>query len=176
MIDELARLEDALKRQYVNNARQDVREALVVASAPPADLVRRLLDLFPNSRITVIAHEERDLADLREATLSHERVRLVRGGTVDLADLAPAAYDLAIIRQPDITFARAAWEVALGAVARELRSDALLALTTDSVADASFLDEVLRSLSYSMLPGTPYTAVPVAFSGVDRYILLYRRG
>ena len=80
MIDELARLEDALKRQYVNNARQDVREVLVVASAPPADLVRRLLDLFPNSRITVIAHEEQDLADLRGATLSHERVRLVRGG------------------------------------------------------------------------------------------------
>ena len=34
-------------------------------------------------------------------------------------------------------------------------------------------DEQMQSLGMTMRPGSPYTVVPVALSGRDRYIMLY---
>jgi hypothetical protein len=90
-----------------------------------------------------------------------------------VAELAPGPYHLLIVRHPDIVMRRNVWEAALAACTVALDPAGLILLTTEQLADAGFIHDTMEARGLQMLPGTPYTAVPVAMTGLDRYILMY---
>ena len=81
--------------------------------------------------------------------------------------------DLIMVRRPDVALRREAWDTGLHAALVELVEGGVLLATTDLLPDAAFIDEIVRSVGLRMRPGTPYSAVAVAFDGSDRYILIY---
>lgn len=176
MSDEITRLFDALERAYPEAARDAVRSALLVAAPETALMVHGLLDLFPDVEITVVGESEDKLDGLRErlsASAETDRVRVLQTRVSDLAEHAAGPYDLALIRRPPETLGRMAQRAAFAACVQALAPDGLLVFTTDVLPDAAYVDEQMQSLGMTMRPGSPYTAVPVALSGRDRYIMLY---
>lgn len=169
-----ARLLDALERAYPEPARAEVEAVLIVATPLAETLLPGLLALFPAAAITVAGEDAAIIETLLAASeQSAGRVRVVRTAIGDLPDAAPGPYDLILVRHPDVSQARTAWGYAFDACASSLAVGGLLVATTDIVPDAGLIDDVLRGLSLEMRPGSPYTPVPVAFSGEDRYIMLY---
>lgn len=176
MSEELARLFDALERAYPEEARGGVRSALVIAAPETALMVSRLLDLFGEAEVTVVGGDADKIAGLRErlsALPEAGRVRIVQASAADLAGHAPGPYDLILIRRPVESLGRMAQRAAFTACTQALAPDGLLVFTNDNLADAAYVDELMQSLNMTMRPGSPYTAVPVALSGRDRYIMLY---
>lgn len=170
MAEEIARLRDVLEQVLTPQARSAPCDVLVVGAVGNAGAVRMLCDLLPQACVTVIDRNEEALKALNGPA---ERLHLISGAAADLTDLAHEAYDLILIRHPDIVLARTAWEATLRACAAALRSGGLLIVTTELLADAAFIDGVLGALALHLREGSPYTAVPVALSGADRYILIY---
>jgi|GEM_PF-1000508 len=176
MSEELVRLFDALERAYSGEARGGVRSALVVAAPETALMVSRLLELFGEAVVTVVGEDESKIAGLQEqlsAPVETGRVRIVQASPADLAGHAPGPYDLILIRRPAESLGRMAQRAVFAACTQALAPDGLLVFTNDNLADAAYVDELMQSLNMTMLPGSPYTAVPVALSGRDRYIMLY---
>ena len=176
MSEELVRLFDALERAYPEEARGGVRSALVIAAPETALMVSRLLDLFGEAEVTVVGGDVDKIAGLRErlsALPEAGRVRIVQASAADLAGHAPGPYDLILIRRPVESLGRMAQRAAFTACTQALAPDGLLVFTNDNLADAAYVDELMQSLNMTMRPGSPYTAVPVALSGRDRYIMLY---
>lgn len=182
MNDEADRLLDAIARLFVPAGRDAIQSILVVGTGSSAAVCRGLLSLFPGARLTAIDPDREALADLVAATLagapSEDALRLqtVTSVLIDLPDHAPSPYGLMIVRHPVITASRAAWGAALRACVHELGEGSTLIVTTESLPDAAFVDALMGSLSLAMLPGSPYTSVPVALTGEDQYILVYRHG
>lgn len=170
MFDELARLRDVLEQVYAPQVRHIPYNALIVGAAGNAETIGMLCDLLPQACLTVIDRDEEALEAISGLS---EQLRIIGGAAADLADLTREAYDLILIRHPDIVLARTAWEATLRACAAALRTGGLLIVTTELLADAAFIDGVLGVLALRLREGSPYTAVPVAPSGVDRYILIY---
>ncbi len=169
MAEELARLRDALEQMLAPQTRSAPCEVLVVGAAGNTGAVKMLCDLLPQARVTIIDRDEEALKTLGPA----DRLRTISGAAADLTNLVPESYDLILIRHPDIVLARTAWEATLRACAAALRTGGLLIVTTELLADAAFIDGVLGALALHLREGSPYTAVPVALSGADRYILIY---
>ncbi len=170
MAEELARLRDALEQMLAPQTRSAPCEVLVVGAAGNAGAVKMLCDLLPQARMTIIDRDEEALKTLEGPA---ERLRMISGAAADLTNLVPESYDLILIRHPDVVLARTAWEATLRACAAALRTGGLLIVTTELLADAAFIDGVLGALALRLREGSPYTAVPVALSGADRYILIY---
>jgi hypothetical protein len=171
-----ARLLDALERAYPEATRADVGFVLVAATPLAEPLLPGLLALFPEAVFTVAGENAETLGSLHAvAEQAAGRLRTVHTGIGDLPDAAPGPYDLIVVRQPDVGQARAAWRYAFEACSGALAAGGLLVVSTDLLPDAGLIDDVLRALSLEMRPGSPYTPVPVAFSGEDRYIMLYGR-
>jgi len=166
------RLLDTLARAYGPPQRRAVSEILLAGAAQSAPLVDPLAGLFSGAALILI---DRDADTLNAVCneLSGGRLRPVRGGLVDLLDLAPGPYDLILIRQPDIVQASAAWQAGLRACASVLAGGGTFVTTAESLADAAFLDRTLAGLGLTLRAGSPYTPEPVAFDGADRYILIH---
>jgi hypothetical protein len=166
------RLIDALARAYDPPGRRAVGEILLAGAAQSAPLVDPLAGLFGGAALAVI---DRD-ADALNAVcddVDGERLRPVRGGLVDLPDLAPGPFDLILIRHPDIVQARAAWEAGLRACVSTLAARGVFVTSAETLADAAFLDGALAGLGLTLRAGSPYTPEPVALDGADRYILIH---
>jgi hypothetical protein len=166
------RLLDALARAYEPPQRRAVSEILLAGAAKSAPLVDPLAGLFGAAALILI---DRDTDALNAVCneLSGGRLRPVRGGLVDLFDLAPGPYDLILIRHPDIVHVRAAWTAGLRACVSALAEGGTFVTTAESLADAAFLDGVLTGLGLTLRAGSPYTPEPVALDGADRYILIH---
>lgn len=175
MISSTARFIDALERAYPADTQGMVERVLLIATEHAPPVLPHLLDFFPQAALTATGENTRHLDALRGSVTGQDaRMTFIQGSIADLPDLAPGPYDLAVIRQPDISFARAAWRYALTACANALSSGGLFFLTTDLLPNAAFTDEAMTPLPVEMLPGSPYSAVPVALNGIDRYIMFYR--
>ncbi len=153
MTEQPTRLLDALERTLPPDARASVRSILVVGAAGSAEAYTGLLRLFASAHLTSIDPDD-----------------------VGVANLAPGPYDLALVRHPDIVANRAGWEATLRACAGHLEPGSVFVATTSLLPDAAFIDALIRAAGFEMLPGSPYTAIPVAIDGKDRYILMYVRG
>lgn len=151
-------------------------QAILLHGAREANepLVRSLLTQFGNAQITIIDPMEAAVRLMSEALADvQDRLRLVAGSAANLEDLAPGPYQLLIVRHPDIVMRRGVWEAALTACTAVLSPGGLILLTTEQLADAGFIHNIMEMRGLRMVPGTPYTAMPVALSGLDRYILIY---
>jgi spermidine synthase len=172
-IVDLTRFFDALQRLYPAGTRDQVRELLIVGPGR-YEVCVDLLTLFPRSRLTAI--------DINPAVIEHladrlseygERVHTVTGNAADLPEAAPGPYNLVVIRHPDVARASETWQKAITACASEMSAGGMLVVTTYSLPEASFVDRAAEALPLTMRSGSPYTAIPVALQGNDRYILAY---
>lgn len=82
---------------------------------------------------------------------------------------------LILIREPNILADRRAWQAILPDLADHLHPGGVLIATTSLLPDAAFINDALTGSGLQMLPGSPYTPVPVDTTGRDRYILIYER-
>lgn len=82
---------------------------------------------------------------------------------------------LILIREPNIIADRSTWHAILPGLARRLRPDGMLIVTTSLLPDAAFINDTLVNAGLTMLPGSPYTPEPVDSAGWDRYILIYEQ-
>jgi hypothetical protein len=82
---------------------------------------------------------------------------------------------LILIREPNILADRRAWQAILPDLADHLHPDGVLIATTSLLPDAAFINDTLADSGLQMMPGSPYTPVPVDSTGRDRYILIYER-
>ncbi len=169
------RLLDALARTVPMPEGDDHPQVLVVGAAGAAGLLAGLHALYPAAALTVIDGEQAALDSLADAAEGAD-FSGVRGSAGDLPDLAPGPYALAIVRHPDVAAARGGWEVALEASIGVLHENGVLVATSPVLPDAAFVDSVARASGMTMVPGTPYTAVPVGITDEDRYILIYTSG
>ena len=171
---DLHRFFDALHCLYPPDERDRIQGILAVG-ADRCEPCSRLLTLFPNSRLTVIDLDEEAIASAGARLTNHaNRLRILAGNAGDLPELAPGPYDLVIIRHPDIDKHPAGWASALAACVAQLKVGGLLLVTTYSLPEASLINRVLEASPVVLRTGSPYTIVPVALKGNDRYILLYK--
>ena len=168
------RLLDAMAR-YCANLNESAQEILLLGARDANEpLVRALLAQFVHAQITIVDPLESTIQLMSEALADvQDRLRLATGSAADLAELASGPYQLIVVRHPDIVMQRNAWEAALTACTAALDPGGLILLTTEQLADAGFIHDIVELHGLQMLSGTPYTAVPVALSGLDRYILIY---
>lgn len=169
------RLPDAIQRLYPVEQRPALEDILIVgARQRNEELVRQLAGLFPAARFTVFDPNPSPLRLLEEALADLNRsLETLTGSPDELVRVAPGPYQLACLRHPDVVLPRSTWEDALRASTDILAPGGRIFVTTDQLADAAYIDQVLDQLGWQMVPGTPYTAVPVALTGLDRYILIY---
>lgn len=167
-----ARLLDALARAFDPPLRRAVGEILLSGAEQSAPLVDPLARLFGGATLILIDRNA-DALDAVDSDVTGGRLRLVRGGLVDLPDLAPGPYDLILIRHPDIAQARAAWTAGLWACRAALAWRGVCVTSATALADAAFLNERLASFGLTLRVGSPYTPEPVALDGADRYILIH---
>ena len=168
------RLLDALA-SYATDQPTTIQRVLVVGARGNAGFTQELLGLYPSAIITVIDHRTEDAQEFEaQVATNHQQIETVAGGLIDLSELAPGPFDRIISRHPDITMGRSAWHHGLEACIHELDEAGLLIVTTANVADAGFVNDLMEDNQLQMVPGTPYTAVPVAMHGSDRYILIYK--
>lgn len=172
---DLTRFFDALQRAYPEESRASVARVLVIGPSYAAAMID-LLALFPEAHLTLIDADQQVIEQITpELSEYTDRVRLEAGNAVQLPELAPGPYDLAIIRHPDVSRRPDTWGQVITASAGELAPGGTMIFTAYSLPEASFIDQVLQTLSLPMRDGSPYSPVPVALQGNDRYILIYDR-
>lgn len=168
--DDLTRFYDALTRLYSGPARSQVKHILIVGPGYPCQPRDSLLDIFPHARLSLVELDWEAVEKLRQ--VGAERITVLQGDAANLSDIAPGPYDLILIRHPDIARNPPGWEAAFAACVAHMQPDSLLITSVYSHTEASYVHQVMKQLPVSMVEGSPYTAVPVALKGNDRYILV----
>ncbi len=172
MKDDLSRFYDALTRLYTDSAYSQVKHILIVGPGYPCQPCDRLLDIFPHAHLTLIELDQEAAEKLRQ--IEGERITVHQGDAANLSDIAPGPYDLILVRHPDIARNPPGWEAAFGACVAHMLPDGFLVASVYSHTEASYVHQIMEHLPVGMVKGSPYTAVPVALKGNDRYILIYR--
>jgi hypothetical protein len=172
---ETTRFLDALLRVMPAPRRDEVKHVLIVGPGlddPIGDLARA----FPSAHVAVV---ERDLSaaqQLREhlckATV---RVTVIPGDASDPQQIPLKAYDLVVARHPSVARDRERWQIALGVCIDRLAPEGIIAVSTYSLPEMAFVDQVFRSNSAEVLPDSPYTLHPGPLRGDDRYLLMARK-
>lgn len=97
--------------------------------------------------------------------------RLAQGEALMELEMRP--FDLVLARHPDLYQRPARWDSAMWFAHKHLKPGGRLVLSTQVQGEAYGLHEIALRMGLSLGPGSPYTAVPVALDGADRYILVY---
>jgi spermidine synthase len=172
IMDDLTRFFDALSRLYGDTVRPQIKHILIVGPGYPCQPCEKLLDMFPHAHLDLVEVDQEAAGKLRQ--LASERMSVLQSDAANLSHIAPGPYDLILIRHPDIARNPAGWEAAFAACVAHIQPDSLLVTSVYSHTEANYIYQIMEQLPVSMLSGSPYTAVPVALKGNDRYILVYQ--
>ena len=172
-----ARLTDAVSNYVKPDTRERVKQLLLLGARRKNEpLCKELLNIYPSATLTIVDENDTTLEKISAAlTEQAPRIHTVQGNIENLPDLVPSSYDLIITRHPDIIYGRQRWNTILQASASVMKPNGTLIVTTEELADAGFVNEILEAEKLAMIPGTPYTAIPVAHTKLDRYILIYQQ-
>ncbi len=165
---------DALDKAIPPAERAGMARVLLVGPGRD-DPVPELLTLFPQSRLTLIELDPEVVSSLRGRLPETAPVELVSGDAANPDELPAGPYDLVLIRHPDIARQMERWQDVLKLAGHRLRLEGVLVVSTFSLPEIAFVHRVLATQNIAIVPGSPYTAVPVPLQGNDRYVLIARK-
>ncbi len=175
MTADLSRFMDAVQRTFGGDHAESIRTILDIGCGQGHEC-RELLDVFQAATLIAVETDE-DAVRQAQTVLSDLRARatVIHGDAAALSTLAPGTYDLIVIRHPDVDRQPGKWNAIFKAAVEQVRARGFAIVTTYTLPEAAFVNESLEVLRLKMLPGSPYSALPVAMTGIDRYILIYEK-
>jgi len=173
LTSDLARFKDALNRTLGANS-NSIQRILDIGCGRGEECLA-LRELFERADIVAIDLDE-DAARAAGSLLSTaSRIEVVHGNAITLAgNAATHNYDLIVARHPDVDRRPQNWINVLRFMSDHVSATGTIVLTAYTVPEATFVNNYMESLGHVLLDGSPYSAVPVAMTGADRYVLLYR--
>src|SRR5574341_901613 len=152
-------------------SRRNSLERILIVGPGLDDPFLNLAGLFPSARLIVIEVDPDAAKWLRELVRDNATlIAVIAGDASDPKFLPLEAYNLVVMRHPDIARQQARWQSVASLCIERLAPGGIIVVSTYSLREMSFIDNVFRRQPVEVLPGSPYTTQPVPLRGDDRYI------
>ena len=167
---------DAIRRAVGNSGSSQIGSILDIGFGSIWELVA-LQTVFPGSKI--IAVDANPLV-IERAEKHHKSLPLVQAKIVNvdarrLRRSIITQSDLIIFRHPNVEDLQAGWVDILRRIARHMRRNSTLFLSTYSISELEFADKHFECCSMEPIPGSPYSDYSVELDGTDRHSAAYVR-
>ncbi|NDJ53710.1 MAG: class I SAM-dependent methyltransferase [Chloroflexi bacterium] len=170
MFSDPTRLLDALTNAIVERTAID---RILNLGPGLEDPIEEVLALFPSAALRAVDQDVDVCRRLQDQFRANNRVRISHAEASDALTEADATYDLIILRHPNISENKTSWFGALRLVPQALKAEGHFVVTLYDLAELDLLQEATAHSPLREKPGAPYTQVPIALRGQDRYIQIY---
>jgi hypothetical protein len=170
---DLERFTDALDCICPAECRSDVTQVLDAGCGLCPELPA-LMEMFPRATLALIDRDASSLGQIGQGSYAN-RVKAVHLNARDIAYNVQEWLDLIILRHPDVSRSPGDWGVGIHSMAMLMSAKGLLLMTTYALDEACFVDSCAADAGLKRVAGAPYTAIPVALAGNDRYIQAYQK-
>jgi len=163
-------IQHALKGDY-----ERIERILVIGCGSGGECVVLLEAFYRASLLACDLNDEAIELTNRALTNLTNRATANVGNASELLLTLNVQFDLIVVRHANVDRLPQGWARAFAVAASRLTDAGYLVATTYTLTEAIFVSSVLERLGLQMLEGSPYSSIPVAMSGADRYILAYQK-
>jgi hypothetical protein len=169
-----ARYFDALHRIIVDTGSNGIGTVLIIGpglSDPLDDFVVR----FPSAKFTLFETDHVAADKLRMRWNGSTQIANVATDPLNIGSSPSEQYDLVLTRHPNVAHFTNRWHHTLRNAANCLVHSGLMVISTYSLDEMETIETLMSEPCLELLPGAPYTTVPVDLQGNDRYIMALHR-
>jgi predicted membrane-bound spermidine synthase len=138
------------------------------------DPVAELLCILPVATFVLMEIDPRVTEKLQMRWAANNRITCICADASTSMRQTRSGYDLALIRHPDVARFTNRWTRVLGYVTQTVSPNGVIVVSTFSLDEEMAIRSILHVQNVNLIPGAPYTSVPLDLSGNDRYIMAYK--